>query len=1033
MKKIILFLLISISIMTNNSFATDVSACGTLNTGTYTLTQNLIATGNCFTLNDNNIILDLNGHTITGNGTNSGIILNAAKNNITVQNGIIKNFQYGIYQAHSYSYSNFHYHTKNISFFDNSYDVYVSGWASSRTYNFIDSKFQNRLYFEKTEAVNFESDTTFNHTSSKQFYISSVNLKIDTTQPAVVGYATLYSTATVNANIGESGFYVKDICKSRFTNVIGLDTVKLYQDTTVAGNCFTYGSSNLAIDLNGKSITGDGTGYAIEFAPLKNNITIQNGIIQNFTNGIYQSHSYSYSNLHYHTKSISFFDNSYDVYVSGYSSSRTYNFIDSKFQNRLYFAKTETVNFESDTTFNHTSSKQFYIWSVNLKINTTQPAIVGYATLYSTAAVNANIGESGFYVKDICKSRFTNVIGLGIVKLYQDTTVAGNCFTYGSSNLAIDLNGKSITGNGTGYAIEFAPLQNNITIQNGIIQNFTQGIYQVHSYSYSNFHYHTKNISFFDNSYDVYVSGWASSRTYNFIDTYFTNRYYSTNTETIKFEGVTIFSHTPDKQLYISSTNLIFNTTQSPIVGYATLTHSSAMNADMGQSQLYVKNLCASRFTKVVDLGTVKLYQNTTVSGNCFTYGSSNLAIDLNGKSITGDGTGYAIEFAPLQNNITIQNGIIQNFTQGIYQAHSYSYSNFHYHTKNISFFDNSYDVYVSGFSSSRTYNFIDSYFTNRYYSTNTETINFEEGTIFNHTPDKRLYISSTNLIFNTTQSPIVGYATLTHTTAMNADMGQSELYVKNLCASTFTRVVGLGTVKLYQNTTASGNCITIESNNVEIDLNGKTLTGDGTNNGITFHPTSYNNVKISNGIMQNFNNAVYLSTSSTTTHNHYINNVTFTGNTNAISYDSHSYSRNLTVTNCTINDDGIYLRRINKAEFTLNNITSGSLFDTQYITTLSLNKLIDGTNSVGNYWTDFNCNNISDNYIVEQNNMKYTICNSNDYTNTITDTAPIINIEIIPQNQQSQTQNNQQKFIMPFGSAIPTTIIILLYILILS
>ncbi len=65
--------------------AENISACPTTisTPGTYTVTKNLKATGTCITvatsatpsgtLNNVDIVIDLHGHTITGNGTGSGI------------------------------------------------------------------------------------------------------------------------------------------------------------------------------------------------------------------------------------------------------------------------------------------------------------------------------------------------------------------------------------------------------------------------------------------------------------------------------------------------------------------------------------------------------------------------------------------------------------------------------------------------------------------------------------------------------------------------------------------------------------------------------------------------------------------------------------------------------------------------------------------------------------------------------------------------------------------------------------------------
>lgn len=62
----------------------------------YTLDRDITFAGNGFIVKANNVTLDLNGHTITGSGVGMGVSL-AGVNGISVKNGKISNFSYGIY------------------------------------------------------------------------------------------------------------------------------------------------------------------------------------------------------------------------------------------------------------------------------------------------------------------------------------------------------------------------------------------------------------------------------------------------------------------------------------------------------------------------------------------------------------------------------------------------------------------------------------------------------------------------------------------------------------------------------------------------------------------------------------------------------------------------------------------------------------------------------------------------------------------------------------------------------------------------
>ncbi|MBI2136866.1 hypothetical protein HYU06_07380, partial [Candidatus Woesearchaeota archaeon] len=80
----------------------DVGSCGTLSSaGTYTLNSSITATGTCFTIGANHIILDGGGYTITGNTSGYGIT-STGYTNATIKNFAgIDNFTYGVYMVNT--------------------------------------------------------------------------------------------------------------------------------------------------------------------------------------------------------------------------------------------------------------------------------------------------------------------------------------------------------------------------------------------------------------------------------------------------------------------------------------------------------------------------------------------------------------------------------------------------------------------------------------------------------------------------------------------------------------------------------------------------------------------------------------------------------------------------------------------------------------------------------------------------------------------------------------------------------------------
>ncbi|MBS3166102.1 PQQ-binding-like beta-propeller repeat protein, partial [Candidatus Woesearchaeota archaeon] len=83
---------------------TDPTDCGTI-TSSLTLTGNKTATGNCYIIGSNNIIIDGSGFSITSNGSGMGVNNTAGYSNVTIKNLIINNFSTGIYLNNSVNHT----------------------------------------------------------------------------------------------------------------------------------------------------------------------------------------------------------------------------------------------------------------------------------------------------------------------------------------------------------------------------------------------------------------------------------------------------------------------------------------------------------------------------------------------------------------------------------------------------------------------------------------------------------------------------------------------------------------------------------------------------------------------------------------------------------------------------------------------------------------------------------------------------------------------------------------------------------------
>src|SRR5258708_7018561 len=69
--------------------------------------------------------------------------------------------------------------------------------------------------------------------------------------------------------------------------------------------------------------------------------------------------------------------------------------------------------------------------------------------------------------------------------------------------------------------------------------------------------------------------------------------------------------------------------------------------------------------------------------------------------------------------------------------------------------------------------------------------------------------------------------------------------------------ITSSGNYIVTKNLNSAGTCITIQADNVTIDLQGHTITGNGTGNGITDGGRSDQNIVIANGTVQSFGGAI--------------------------------------------------------------------------------------------------------------------------------------------------------------------------------
>ena len=155
---------------------------------THRLTQDISVSGNCFGFSGSNVILDLNGHTVSGNGSGNGINLAYGQTNIRVVNGTIDNFSNAFYQSHNSNTVQNVYSIENVNISNSNYAVYVDSWQNSRDFIFKNVSIEDDIYFHDVRTVAFLQDTIIDQNLTEMFRFEGSTLILNTTNTRMFGY-----------------------------------------------------------------------------------------------------------------------------------------------------------------------------------------------------------------------------------------------------------------------------------------------------------------------------------------------------------------------------------------------------------------------------------------------------------------------------------------------------------------------------------------------------------------------------------------------------------------------------------------------------------------------------------------------------------------------------------------------------------------------------------------------------------------------------------------------------------------------------
>ncbi|MFH1828468.1 MAG: NosD domain-containing protein, partial [Nanoarchaeota archaeon] len=572
------------------------------------------ALGECFALTGDNIVLDCQGHSITGiNGTEDhqrGIEI-VSQNNVTIKNCIISNFTWGIYVRNS----------NNITLLN----------------NIVQDNYRAGIHSDNSKGFNSTNNTVRNYARSSQQY----GIWLKTSIPKETSGLQSYLSLNTVYNNTLSGIYLSDS-----SDHVTMSQNNVYNNTEygiLVNGSFDVGVNNNTVYNNNKSgiglLNSDSDSTATCNA---NSIFKYNAVYNNTEHGIYLDNTIGYN----------LYRNTVTNYSSGYYGVYLLNANDNVLQRN-------TVAYGNNGSKSQSSDGVRFCTN-NFYNNTNNALIINTATSGSSFDNNITKNNNGILI--------TSSIGLSVYSNdIINNTGTGMIFT--SSNLSsvysnnislnsvvgINLSSSSINNilydNYFNNTINAEDLGSNNWNTSPYLAGCTEsasGIFlecsnisQTYCNSFSGCSWSGSSCtgtinggcSLIADSFDCQAdtSDVCDYTGYNIIGgTYFGGNFWDNYTG-IDFDGDGL----GDTPYNITSTNIDYHPLVPVNISCGTISNSINLNS------------------------------NFTSNGTCFTVDANNVVINCQGNTLIGNGSGTGVYLYNVT-NVTVENCYMTNFTYGV-------------------------------------------------------------------------------------------------------------------------------------------------------------------------------------------------------------------------------------------------------------------------------------------------------------------------------------------------------------------------------